>query len=316
MNELKINQILSSNFYGEFKILGFEKGKKETLVLIKFIKSNNIYKIPKSRVISGGISDSIYEEESFMSKIYPQKCGDILRIIEKTNMKTDNSSNYLYRCQFQNYPCEVLARKIHILNGYIFNPMKPSYANVGFQGIGKYSFSLNKKISSIWKNILDRCYRSNSKRYLSYGAKGITVCEEWLNFQNFAAWYEENSEWNVNNYNLQLDKDILANINHLENKIYSPETCLLVPAEINGFLAGDNLKSGLKQNKDNTYYVCIANKGIIYRYGSYFIFKEAKEAYAQKKYEFWLEEISKFEIPIQLKEILLKYDFSWNWLLK
>lgn len=315
MSELKINQILSSNFYGKFKILGFEKGKKETLVIIKFIKSNNIYTIPKSRVISGGISDSIYEEENFMSKIYPQKCGDDLKVLEKTDIKTDNSSNYLYKCQFQKYPCEILARKIHILNGHIFNPMKPSYANIGFQGIGKYSFSLNKKISSVWKNILDRCYRNEDKRYKFYGAKGITVCEEWLNFQNFAAWYEEYSSWNINNYKLELDKDILSNINHLETKIYSPNTCLLIPSDLNCFLLGDNLNCGLKQNKNDTYYVAIKDKDIIHRYGSFNTFKEAKEIYAKEKYKIWKELVNKYNLPNNLKETLLKYDFSWSWLL-
>lgn len=314
MNELKINQILSSNFYGKFIILGFEKGKKEDIITIKFIKSNNIYKIPKSRVLKGSISDSIYEEENFKSKIYPQKCEDNLKILEKTNIKRSNSSNYLYRCLFQKYPCEVLARKSHILEGYVLNPMKPSYINIGFQGIGEYSFILNKKISSVWKNILERCYRYSDNRYNKYGAKGVTVCEEWHNFQNFAKWYEEQSKWNINNYVLEIDKDIIANINHLESKIYSPETCLLIPEELNCFLAGDNLNSGLKRNKNNTYYVAIGYKGKIYRYGSFNSFKEAKEIYAKEKYKNWIDLINNYNIPSFLKKILLRYNFSWFWL--
>lgn len=37
-----------------------------------------------------------------------------------------------------------------------------------------------------WQNIKSRCYNKNRKDYLAYGAKGITVCDEWLNsFPNF-----------------------------------------------------------------------------------------------------------------------------------
>ena len=49
--------------------------------------------------------------------------------------------------------------------------------------------------------------------------------------------------------------------------------------------------------------------------GTFNTFKEAKEVYAKKKQEFWIEEINKYNLPNDLKEILLQYDFSWSWLL-
>jgi hypothetical protein len=39
-----------------------------------------------------------------------------------------------------------------------------------------------------WCNIKARCYKPSHNSYPNYGAKGITVCERWLNsFENFLA---------------------------------------------------------------------------------------------------------------------------------
>jgi hypothetical protein len=40
-------------------------------------------------------------------------------------------------------------------------------------------------LNGIWRNMLDRCYNVNHISYKSYGARGITVCDRWLNLYNF-----------------------------------------------------------------------------------------------------------------------------------
>ena len=100
----------------------------------------------------------------------------------------------------------------------------------------------------------------------------------------------------------------------MEVKIYSPETCLLIPMELNSYLAGDNKKTGIYLTKSRKYQSKIRKNNISYTLGTFDTFKEAKEVYAKKKQEFWLEEINKYNLPNDLKEILLKYDFSWYWL--
>jgi hypothetical protein len=71
--------------------------------------------------------------------------------------------------------------------------------------------------------MLQRCYDNKlHKRHPSY--RDCEVCEEWLNFQNFAKWFNEN-----NIEGCQLDKDLLIK----DNKLYSPETCCFIPQEIN-----------------------------------------------------------------------------------
>ena len=38
---------------------------------------------------------------------------------------------------------------------------------------------------SVWKNIIRRCTKPKDKAYHHYGGRGITVCDEWLVFENF-----------------------------------------------------------------------------------------------------------------------------------
>jgi hypothetical protein len=107
---------------------------------------------------------------------------------------------------------------------------------IGYIGEGNYKITVNKQrtnISNTWKNMLQRCYKG-LKTHPSY--IGVTVCNEWHNFQIFANWFQQNS---VEGF--VLDKDILIK----GNKIYSPETCAFVPEEINYLFLKCNKKRGV-----------------------------------------------------------------------
>lgn len=41
------------------------------------------------------------------------------------------------------------------------------------------------RLYGIWNMMMQRCYNPNNKKYKNYGARGITVCEDWLNVENF-----------------------------------------------------------------------------------------------------------------------------------
>lgn len=44
-----------------------------------------------------------------------------------------------------------------------------------------------------WENMRKRCYKTNSDRYKTYGARGIEVCDEWKdNYSNFYTWAHDN----------------------------------------------------------------------------------------------------------------------------
>ena len=111
--------------------------------------------------------------------------------------------------------------------GNIKCPYEPRHYNKGYIGEGKYNSKKYKNIYNSWHDMLRRCYDIEyHKKEPTY--IGCTVCNEWLNFQNFAQWYEENY-YEINGETMALDKDILVK----NNKIYSPNTCVFVPERIN-----------------------------------------------------------------------------------
>lgn len=126
-------------------------------------------------------------------------------------------------------------------NGAIKHLNHPTYLNKGYFGYGQYTsrdpVTHDKTIEYVtWGSMLTRCYSEKyQKLFPSY--IGCIVCNEWLNFQKFAEWFEQNY-YEIPNETMELDKDILSK----ENKIYSPETCCFVPSYINSILcdrAGD-----------------------------------------------------------------------------
>jgi hypothetical protein len=44
------------------------------------------------------------------------------------------------------------------------------------------------RIYVIWKAMRQRCNNPKNDGYHRYGGRGITVCAEWLIFENFYAW--------------------------------------------------------------------------------------------------------------------------------
>lgn len=113
--------------------------------------------------------------------------------------------------------------------------MKKKVLGKGIYTKGEYSFGKKgspTKEYSVWLSMLTRCYNErfliSNKTYIN-----CEVCDEWLDFQNFAKWFTQNY---VEGY--QLDKDILIK----GNKIYSPETCCFIPQEIN-LLLGNHKKA-------------------------------------------------------------------------
>lgn len=115
-----------------------------------------------------------------------------------------------------------------IKEGTVISPYDKTVYNIGYIGEGKYSKENNELIYRKWRAMLERCYSKKlHDKYPTY--IGCSVCEEWKCFQNFAKWYEENYYEVPNTKWMDLDKDILIK----RNKIYSPETCIFVPHEIN-----------------------------------------------------------------------------------
>ena len=75
-----------------------------------------------------------------------------------------------------------------------------------------------EKLYSVWKNMKERCYKKDSDRYYTYGARGIRVCDEWIDkFRLFAKWAVANG-WRRD---LSIERVNL-------NGNYCPENCTFI----------------------------------------------------------------------------------------
>lgn len=127
----------------------------------------------------------------------------------------------------------------NIKKGTIKDRLYPSVYGVGYVGIGEFKTKIDGKqpiYYKRWKEMISRCYNEKDKEYCAYGALGVRVCDEWLNFQNYAKWWLENCP----DESFALDKDILEK----GNKCYSPDKCCFVPFAINSCLTFRKNKRG------------------------------------------------------------------------
>jgi hypothetical protein len=76
------------------------------------------------------------------------------------------------------------------------------------------------RLYGIWNGMKNRCYNKNRKSFKDYGAKGIRVCDEWLEFEPFYNWAMKNGY----KENLSIErKDSMGN--------YEPSNCTWIPFE-------------------------------------------------------------------------------------
>ena len=106
--------------------------------------------------------------------------------------------------------------------------IKASVYDVGISGT-KYPPTINDvktKEYGLWQNMLERCYSdAYKKKHPTY-----KDCEASENFKSFEYFYEWcNKQIGFGNEGWHLDKDLLIK----GNKVYSEDSCIFIPNEIN-----------------------------------------------------------------------------------
>lgn len=160
-----------------------------------------------------------------------------LTVIEEAGI---NSGYTLWKCKCD---CgnEIIARGTHL-----------KYGNTRSCGclhremlsqISKKHGGVGTRLYNIYHGMRERCYNPKQRTYRWYGAKGIKVCDEWLNdFTTFKQWAYENG---------YREEEVLSKMERLSidridpNKDYSPDNCRWMTLS-------ENVARTHNTNKDNT----------------------------------------------------------------
>lgn len=214
--------------------------------------------------------------------------------------------------KFIDYGNLVHSRYDNFIRGKVKNPYDRSVKGVGYLGEGKYKVTENGKMTKTyqkWVAMIRRCYdeefQGNLKSY-----KGCTVCDEWHNYQNFAAWYDENY-YEIKNEKMSLDKDILIK----GNKLYSPDTCIIVPQCINTLFVKSNtirgnFPIGVSWNKEKKKYESnYFNRNKRIKLGYFNTIEEAFAIYKENKEGLIIHIANEYkeQIPHKLYNAMINY---------
>lgn len=243
------------------------------------------------------------EFQNRVGKVSYTKNGTKATIIEYVNthkvlVEFDDKYKYQYWTSYGNFQ-----------RGQLTNPYECREKNgLGFIGVGEYNSKEHKVAYAKWRAMLQRCINPMADKSTESYVE-CEVCNEWMNFQNFAKWYYEN-EYPCNNEPLCVDKDILIH----GNKIYSPDTCILVPQRINLLFIKElkrrgDLPIGVQKHTNGGYTSLLSTyegkKYLGYFYDTNLAFatyKKAKEKYIKE-----VADSYKNIIPQKVYEAIINY---------
>lgn len=264
--KIEIGEINESTNFGKYEVIDLQ-GK---LATVRFLETGYETTLSTSEVRRGQVKDWSNTAKCSVGKTFKTKsCGDVTLLEYKSYNKIlvefYNTGNKLW-CSFSN-----------LSRGLVYDVLAKNVANgTGFIGIGKYKPTEHKLWHQKWAAMLSRCYDPNDNGYYAYGAVGVTVCEEWHEFQNFAAWCENREDFQKG---WELDKDIILS----GNKEYQPDKCCFVPARINSLIIKSENITGYWSDKDRRWYFSYRNKeGEKIRKG-FMTQKEGQAWYAENK---------------------------------
>lgn len=204
------------------------------------------------------------------------------------------------------YKAKVKTEYKHYISGKVKNPYLPSVFGVGMIG-AKYPSNTKEYVA--WKSMLNRCYYHKiAGKNPTY--KDITCCDAWLLYENFYEWLhkQENFEKWTDGDKWCIDKDILIK----GNKIYAPETCCLVPQNINNIFVKNKSRRGnlpIGVIKSNDRFGAMFNQKYLGTFDTteeaFLAYKKEKESYVKQVAK---EEYYKGNIAKQCYEAMVNYE--------
>lgn len=198
-----------------------------------------------------------------------------------------------------------------LVSGNIRDTEESPVYTTGIQDIKGYLVKgqPNPKDYNTWNNMRQRCYNLNTQAKLYAKYPGCTMSEYFLMFSKFKVWFSK--QVGFDQEGCHLDKDLLVK----GNKIYSAETCVLLPSEINCALVTSGSRrgafpQGVIFNSTKTRYRARIQRGDKWEsLGAYdtpeeafYVYKPVKEAHIKSLAEKWKDQID-----------LRAYEALMNW---
>ena len=216
--------------------------------------------------------------------------------------------------KFINTGYETVSQVTNVKEGTIRDRLAPSVMGVGVIGEAQV-FSPKKYLQDymVWFRMLQRCYSENRQtKQPTY--KGCTVSDNFKYFPYFKDWCVKQVGFGVADDNLEqfaLDKDILVR----GNKVYSEDTCVFVPREINMIIVTRKSRCGglpvgvyfYKPTKKYKTQLSMNGKRKSLGYyktpeEAFLVYKQAKESYIKEVANKW-----KGQVDVRVYEALMDW---------
>ena len=203
-----------------------------------------------------------------------------------------------------------------VKEGAVVDLLAKTTYDIGYIGYNyDYKCKDSKKLFKMWSGVMQRCFDPLWKgRHKCY--EQTTCSEDFLCASNFITWSKSQIGYNSIDKSgkpFALDKDILLK----GNTVYSPDTCVFVPREINNLILSNRkvrgkLPIGVTKTKEGKLRarVSINNKevtlGVFETSNEAFqAYKEAKERHIKGVANKW-----KDKIDIRVYEALINYEID------
>lgn len=119
----------------------------------------------------------------------------------------------------------------HLKDGKIKSCGCLKHENTIKRNIKHNLYKENKRIFDVWNNMIQRCNNNKNPNYKNYGGRGIKVCKEWQNLENFIKWAYANGYKEKD----KTDRKNVLSIDRIDvNGNYEPSNCKWIPFKEQG----------------------------------------------------------------------------------